>query len=322
MRLLHLDAGSLPPTIRGMVILSEGRNPQSKNLSRPYRRNLSLASRRSLIQPIERFLHRSPRSQRARILKRRLRRDQANRQACSWRAWSSSRCSSSFARPFPASPQPRRSRRHPRCGKSSRPTATPATPTRRRLSWFDQIVPGYWLVRRDILTARKHLDFSTIGAKPAAAQKGALYEAVTMVQLGAMPLPQFLALHPDARMNPDDLDAIKAYLAPWSNRRARRTRHDPASPDRRRPPTSPPSPQSPAASPSIPPSRAGSSSAPPIAATTRPCASSSATRSPSTPRAPATSHPGPPAHASPRSPGSSRPALTASSIPATSFRSS
>ena len=42
----------------------------------------------------------------------------------------------------------------------------------RRLSWFDQIVPGYWLVRHDILTARQHLNFSTLGAKPPAAQKG------------------------------------------------------------------------------------------------------------------------------------------------------
>jgi hypothetical protein len=86
-----------------------------------------------------------------------------------------------------------------------------------RLSWFDQIEPGYLLVRQDILTARQHLNFSTIGAKPLAAQKAALYEAVAMVQLGAMPLPRFLALHADARMTPDDLDAIKAYLAPWSN---------------------------------------------------------------------------------------------------------
>jgi hypothetical protein len=39
----------------------------------------------------------------------------------------------------------------------------------RRLSWFDQIVPGYWLVRHDILTAREHLNFSTLGSKPAAA---------------------------------------------------------------------------------------------------------------------------------------------------------
>jgi hypothetical protein len=32
----------------------------------------------------------------------------------------------------------------------------------RRLSWFDEIVPGYWLVRHDILTAREHLNFSTL----------------------------------------------------------------------------------------------------------------------------------------------------------------
>ena len=86
----------------------------------------------------------------------------------------------------------------------------------RRLSWFDEIVPGYWLVRHDILTARQHLNFSTLGAKPAAAQKATLYEAVAMVQLGAMPLPQFVALHPDARMKPEELDALKAYLAPWT----------------------------------------------------------------------------------------------------------
>jgi hypothetical protein len=86
----------------------------------------------------------------------------------------------------------------------------------RRLSWFDQIVPAYWLVRHDILTAREHLNFSTLGGKPAAAQKGTLYEAVNMVQLGAMPLPQFLKLHPDARVTPQELNALKAYLAPWT----------------------------------------------------------------------------------------------------------
>ncbi|MGC2401663.1 MAG: heme-binding domain-containing protein [Acidobacteriaceae bacterium] len=36
----------------------------------------------------------------------------------------------------------------------------------RRLAWFDQIVPAYWLVRRDILIAREHLNFSSLGSKP------------------------------------------------------------------------------------------------------------------------------------------------------------
>jgi heme-binding protein/cytochrome P460 len=86
----------------------------------------------------------------------------------------------------------------------------------RRLSWFDQVVPGYWLVRHDILTAREHVNFSTLGSKPAGAQKAALYEAVNMIQLGAMPLPSFLKLHPEAKVTSEDLAALKTYLAPWS----------------------------------------------------------------------------------------------------------
>jgi hypothetical protein len=86
----------------------------------------------------------------------------------------------------------------------------------RRLSWFDEIVPGYWLVRHDILTAREHLNFSTLGSKPAAMQKATLYEAVNMIQLGAMPLPKFLALHPEAKVTPEELTTLKAYLTPWT----------------------------------------------------------------------------------------------------------
>lgn len=75
----------------------------------------------------------------------------------------------------------------------------------RRLSWFDEIVPAYWLVRHDILTAREHLNFSTIGTEPQAVQKAKLYEAVNMIQLGAMPLPNFLRMHPEARVTPEEL---------------------------------------------------------------------------------------------------------------------
>jgi hypothetical protein len=86
----------------------------------------------------------------------------------------------------------------------------------RRLAWFDEVVPAYWLVRHDVLTAREHLNFSTLGAKPAATQRAALYEAVNMIQLGAMPLPQFTRLHPEANVSPEELAELKAYLARWS----------------------------------------------------------------------------------------------------------
>ena len=85
-----------------------------------------------------------------------------------------------------------------------------------QLSWFDQVVPAYWLVRHDILAAREHLNFSTLGSKPAAVQKATLYEAANMIQLGAMPLPSFRKLHPDAMATARELATLKAYLAPWA----------------------------------------------------------------------------------------------------------
>lgn len=86
-----------------------------------------------------------------------------------------------------------------------------------RLAWFDQVQPAYWLVRKDVLEARTHLNFSTIGARPEAAQKGALYEAVAMMELGAMPLPRYRRLHPEARVTAEDLKTIEDYLAPWTS---------------------------------------------------------------------------------------------------------
>jgi mono/diheme cytochrome c family protein len=87
----------------------------------------------------------------------------------------------------------------------------------RRLSWFDEVQPAYWLVRNDILTGRAHLNFSTIGLKPKAVQDGFLYESVAMVQLGAMPLPRYTWLHPEAKVTPQDLETLKQYLSPWSS---------------------------------------------------------------------------------------------------------
>ena len=37
-----------------------------------------------------------------------------------------------------------------------------------------------------------------------------------MIQFGAMPLRQFVALHPDAKVTPEELALLKSYLAPWS----------------------------------------------------------------------------------------------------------
>ena len=85
-----------------------------------------------------------------------------------------------------------------------------------RLAWFDQVNPGYLIVRHDILNARSHLNFSTLGSSSPGEQKAKLFECVNMIQLRAMPLPQFVALHPGAKLSSQDLTELKTYLAPWS----------------------------------------------------------------------------------------------------------
>ncbi len=46
-------------------------------------------------------------------------------------------------------------------------------------------------------------------------RKAALYEAVSMIQLSAMPPVQFRKLHSEAKVTDDDLATLKNYLAPW-----------------------------------------------------------------------------------------------------------
>jgi Haem-binding domain/Cytochrome P460 len=85
-----------------------------------------------------------------------------------------------------------------------------------KLAWFDEIVPGYWLVASDVKAARSHLNFSEIGMLPAGQQKAALYEAVNQVQLNAMPLPAYTRLHHDTAVTPAQLSVLQNYLNPPS----------------------------------------------------------------------------------------------------------
>jgi len=82
------------------------------------------------------------------------------------------------------------------------------------LSWFDEPVPAYWLVVRDVREARRHVNFSELGALPPAQQKAVLFEAVSRIELGAMPLPSYKRLHPESAVTPEQIAILKKYLAP------------------------------------------------------------------------------------------------------------
>jgi hypothetical protein len=83
------------------------------------------------------------------------------------------------------------------------------------LPWFDRVVPAYWLVHLDVTRARAHMNFSEFDKLPEATQRALLFEAVTQIQLGAMPLPSYLKVHPHAAVSSADLTVLKAYLNPF-----------------------------------------------------------------------------------------------------------
>jgi len=82
-----------------------------------------------------------------------------------------------------------------------------------RLSWFDEPVPAYWLVIQDVREGRKHLNFSEAGKLPVAQQRAILFEAISQIELGAMPLPAYQRLHPESALSPEQLEILKKYLS-------------------------------------------------------------------------------------------------------------
>jgi heme-binding protein/cytochrome P460 len=83
-----------------------------------------------------------------------------------------------------------------------------------KLPWFDRVVPAYWIAANDVKLGRARLNFSEIGKLPVAQQKAALFESVSQIELGAMPLPAYKRIHPESVIQPDQLAALKSYLAP------------------------------------------------------------------------------------------------------------
>jgi hypothetical protein len=83
-----------------------------------------------------------------------------------------------------------------------------------RLPWFDEIAPANWIAVSDVKEGRMHLNFSEIGKLPAAQQKGLLFEAISNIQMGAMPLPSYRRVHPGSIVTPSQLAILKAWLAP------------------------------------------------------------------------------------------------------------
>ena len=98
--------------------------------------------------------------------------------------------------------------------------------------WYSTIAPVSWLVQRDVEEGRRGLNFSEWGRPHTEAN-----EAASSVEKGEMPLRFYVAVHPQARLEPTEREALirglQATVA-GSNGHNAAEDHDRQAVDRRR----------------------------------------------------------------------------------------
>ena len=83
-----------------------------------------------------------------------------------------------------------------------------------QLRWFDQVVPPYWSVVRDVKDGRAAMNFSNWDSLSKFGQMFNLFGAVFMIEQKAMPLPSYVKFHHGAVVTPGELAVLKRYVAP------------------------------------------------------------------------------------------------------------
>lgn len=85
-----------------------------------------------------------------------------------------------------------------------------------RWPWYSYVAPASWLVTSDVTEARKHLNVSEWHREQEDAD-----EAAEEFREGEMPLPIYLPLHPEARLDPDERkELLRGLLATFGERRS------------------------------------------------------------------------------------------------------
>lgn len=81
-----------------------------------------------------------------------------------------------------------------------------------KLRWFDKVAPASWLVASHVKEGREFLNFSKWDSMAPADRSAMLYLAANQIMYHTMPLPAYVALHPESKLSTEDVDVLKAYF--------------------------------------------------------------------------------------------------------------
>ena len=74
--------------------------------------------------------------------------------------------------------------------------------------WYSFVAPASWLIRRDVVHGREHLNFSSWHQYSINRRERLLSEIANQVRDGDMPLSSYKWLHPTARLSESEINAI------------------------------------------------------------------------------------------------------------------
>lgn len=78
--------------------------------------------------------------------------------------------------------------------------------------WYSRVAPASWLLAWDVNEGRDHLNFSTWNRLTETERQHAFEEIPEEIEAGAMPLPFYLPLHPEASLSDRDKAVIDAWV--------------------------------------------------------------------------------------------------------------
>lgn len=81
-----------------------------------------------------------------------------------------------------------------------------------RWPWYSNIAPVSWLVADDVQEARKHLNLSDFAQYPPLRALAKLDMMCENMQDGLMPLPKYVAMHPDAKLSKEEIDRFCSWV--------------------------------------------------------------------------------------------------------------
>ena len=79
--------------------------------------------------------------------------------------------------------------------------------------WYAYVAPFSWSVAHDVNEGRRELNFTEWNRASARKRARVAAKVWDEVQEGKMPLPNYLRMHPEARLSEADLAALRAWAA-------------------------------------------------------------------------------------------------------------